>query len=222
MGDLLLSTLPYAVAAALAAPVVLVISAIVLGKAQRPLFSVFAFTAAAGSLDAVFAAIILIVFWGNGDDAGGDAGAVIDLALGVLFVGLGIMAIFQKDSPERDAARRARIDGFLGQGLRGVIILGFVAQIVNFDALAVFGGGLKEIIADQPPVWQAVVVVAVMLLVMLIPYYGPGVLYACSPQRAGTALQRMSEWLLANARGLEIIVGIGYGSIFLWKGIAAL
>lgn len=222
MGSLLLSTLPYAVAAAFAAPIVLVISAIILGKAQRPLFSVFAFTAAAGSLDAAFAAIVLIVFWGSADGAGGDGGAVIDIALGVLFVGMGIMAIFQHDSPERDAARRQRIDGFLGQGLRGVIILGFVAQIINFDAIAVFGGGLKEIIADQPPVWQAVAVVAVMLAVMLIPYYGPGVVYACSPQRAGKALARMSEWLLANARWLEIIVGIGYGSIFLGKGITAL
>jgi hypothetical protein len=43
---------------------------------------------------------------------------------------------------------------------------------MNADVLAVFASGLKEIVVDPVPVWQAVVAVAVMLVIMLIPYYG--------------------------------------------------
>jgi hypothetical protein len=57
---------------------------------------------------------------------------------------------------------------------------------------------------------------------MLIPYYVPAILYAVSPQRSGTALRGMSDWLLGHSRMLEIVVGIGFGAIFVAKGIASL
>jgi hypothetical protein len=222
MGDLLVSTLPYAIAAALAAPIVAVVSALILAKSKRPLRDTWVFTAAAGSLDALIAAILLFAFWGSTNDAGGDAGAWIDVVLGVVFAALGISALVRPESPEQQAALRGRVDGFLSRGIRGMVVLGLGAQIVNFDAIAVFAGGLKEIVADQPTVGQAAVTVAVMLAVMLAPYYGPALYYAASPERAATALARMSEWLLMHSRMLEIVVGIGYGSIFLVKGITAL
>ena len=50
----------------------------------------------------------------------------------------------------------------------------------------------------------------------------PAFLYAVSPQRAGSALRRMSDWLLDHSRMLEIVVGIGFGAILLAKGIASL
>jgi hypothetical protein len=222
MGDLLLNTLPYALAAAAAAPVVAVVTALILTKAGRPLLGAWVFTAAAGTLDAVAATILLVVFWGQSDAAAGDVGAVIDIVLGAAFAALGLMAIFQRESPNQEAAQRERIDRFLSQGLRGLVILGVGAQVINVDAFAVFAAGLKEIVADQPPVWQAMVTVAVMLAVMLVPYYAPALAFAASPQRAGRALNRMSDWLLAHSRSVEIIVGVGFGATFLAKGVTSL
>ena len=39
---------------------------------------------------------------------------------------------------------------------------------------------------------------------------------------AGVALGGMSEWIMSNARMLEIVVGFGFGAIFLIKGVTAL
>jgi hypothetical protein len=65
------------------------------------------------------------------------------------------------------------------------------------------------------------VAVAIALAVMLLPYYLPAVVYAISPRRSGNALGTMSDWLLDHSRALEIVVGIGFGAIFLAKGIAS-
>jgi len=46
--------------------------------------------------------------------------------------------------------------------------------------------------------------------------------YAIAPHRAGVALGRMSEWIISNARMLEIVVGFGFGAVFLIKGVRAL
>ena len=59
MGDLLLSLIPYGLAAALAAPAAAVVAALILGKAERPLLGGLAFVAGAALLEAVFAALIL-------------------------------------------------------------------------------------------------------------------------------------------------------------------
>jgi hypothetical protein len=32
----------------------------------------------------------------------------------------------------------------------------------------------------------------------------------------------MSEWIISNARMLEIVVGFGFGAVFLLKGVRAL
>jgi hypothetical protein len=35
-------------------------------------------------------------------------------------------------------------------------------------------------------------------------------------------LRGMSNWLLGHSRGLEIVVGLGFGAIFLIKGISTI
>jgi hypothetical protein len=43
-----------------------------------------------------------------------------------------------------------------------------------------------------------------------------------APERAKPALARMTEWILANARMLEIVCGFGFGAVFAFKGLTAL
>ncbi len=47
-------------------------------------------------------------------------------------------------------------------------------------------------------------------------------MYLVSPEKAGSSMRRMSGWLLDHARVLEIVVGLGFGAIFLWKGLTVL
>ena len=59
-------------------------------------------------------------------------------------------------------------------------------------------------------------------LVMLSPYYAPAIYFAINRQRAKAGLGRISDWLIAHLRPLEIAAGLLIGLPFLAKGLAAL
>jgi Sap, sulfolipid-1-addressing protein len=103
-----------------------------------------------------------------------------------------------------------------------MLITGVVAQVINIDAMTVFTGAIKEVAEADVSTLESGVALAFALAVMLIPYYVPAILYAVSPQRSDAVLRGMSDWLLGHSRMLEIVVGIGFGAIFVGKGIASL
>lgn len=208
----------------LAAPVVAVVTAVILAESNRPLASAWVFTAGAASLVVVFS-IVLLAAAGASDGFGegnSEAGAIIDIALGAIFLALGLFAVFSKEDPENDAAQRERIRHAASGGLRAMLATGLVAQVINIDALAVYTGALKEVAEADVSTAEAAVAVLVALAVMLIPYYLPAIYYAISPERSGHRLRQMSAWLLDHDRALEIVVGIGFGAVFLFKGIATI
>lgn len=223
MGALILNVLPYGLAAALAAPIVAVVTAVILAKSERPLLSAWTFTAGAAALDIAYAVGLLALANASGGFEGSsNAGAIVDLVLGAIFLALGIQAVFSHESPEKDASRRERVDRAASAGLKGMLITGVVAQVINIDAMAVFAGAIKETAEANLSSAESAIALLVALAVMLIPYYGPAIAYAFSPERAGSVLGEMSEWLLGHSRGLEIVVGVGFGAIFLAKGIATI
>lgn len=225
VGALILDVLPYALAAAAAAPVVAVVTAVILAESKRPLLSAWIFTAGAAALDVVLAVVLLAVANASGafgEDGNSEAGAVVDVVLGAVFLALGVIALLSHESPEKDAAQRERIQRAAARGLRGMLVLGILAQVVNVDAITVFGGAIKEVAEADASTAQSALALMVGLAVMLIPYYGPAIAYGLSPERSGRALRRMSGWLLGHSRMLEIVVGIGFGAVFLVKGIGAL
>ena len=217
--------LPYALGAMAAAPIVLVVSAVIVTKAKRPVAAGMAFVMGAVALDVVFAVIILWIAEAAGaDSSSGDLGAIVDTILGGIFVILGVLAVFSKPSPEKEAANRRRVEGFASSGFGSLFKLGVAVQVINSDALVVYAAGLKEIpLADPAPGVATVVVVLVLfLLIMLLPYHLPIVLQVVAPQSSQRILGGMTEWLLARTRLIEIIVGLGLGGIFLFKGLSAL
>jgi Sap, sulfolipid-1-addressing protein len=226
MGGLIVEILPYAVAAMLAAPIVLVVSALIIGKAKRPIRSAALFVLGAVLFDVVFAGVLLTLYRAGGLDSGsGEASAWIDTILGILFLLLGFKATVTREAPEEQEAQRARVEKLATARPIGLMLGGIVVQIINADALIVFASGLKEIATTNPfpsVFFTILVVIAVFLFIMLIPYHLPIELYAVSPQRAGSTMRAMSAWLLDHSRTLEIVVGFGFGAIFLWKGLAVL
>ena len=57
---------------------------------------------------------------------------------------------------------------------------------------------------------------------MLSVYYVPVLIYMIDPKRAVPMLGRMTEWIMANSRRIEIVVGLGFGVYFLAKGLVVL
>ena len=219
MGSLLVQVAIYGLAAACAAPVAAVVSAVILGKSARPVISTWTFVAGAAFLDVVFAAVILAA---DLFENGGDAGAIVDVGLGVLFVAMGLIAVFQTESPEKDAAQRARVDRIATAKLTTLFGAGLLVQVINFDAIAVFGGALKDIGEASISTGQEIVATLFGLAIMLSVYYVPVLIYMVDQKRAEPMLARMTDWIMGNLRMIEIVVGLAFGVYFLGKGLAVL
>ena len=183
--------------------------------------SVRTLTAGAAFLDVVMSAVVLAIYAGTSAESG-DAAAYLDIGLGALFFVFGVMAIFSTETPEKDAARRARAEHIASARLPAMFVFGIVVQIINIDAMAAFAVGLKEIPAADVPTGQAIVAFAVGLAVMLVGYYGPAVFAALSPVRARSVLGRATEWIMAHSKILEIVVGLAFGVVFLATGLQVL
>jgi threonine/homoserine/homoserine lactone efflux protein len=223
MGELLVALIPYGLAAALAAPASAIVSALVLGQAKRAILSASMFVLGAFILDGLVAVVILSLMEASGQFTdGADIAAWVDALLGVIFVGIGISAVFQTESPEKSAAQRARIEGLISSGYKKLFVLGVIVAIVNSDSLAVMSGGLKEIAISDVAAGAVAVALVWLLLLVLLPYYVPILMVAVSPKRSTALLKRFGDWLLGHSRMLEIVTGLVLGGLFLWKGLAAL
>ena len=219
VGSLLVQVAIYGLAAALAAPIAVVVTALILGKSKRPVLGAWTFVAGAAFLDLLFSAVILAA---DLFENGGDAGAIVDVGLGVLFIVMGLLAVFQTESPEKDAARRARAEQIATAKLSALFVAGILVQVINFDAIAVFGGALKDIGEADITRRQELFATAFGLAIMLSVYYVPVLIYMISPKKAVPLLGRMTEWIMANSRMIEVVVGLGFGVYFLGKGLAVL
>lgn len=221
MDSLFVQLLLYGMAAAFAAPVAAVVTALVLGRSRTPVSSSSTFVVGALLLDlavvVVFYALAASAVQGNHD-----IGAWIDVALGVMFLLLGAFAAREHPDAEKDAAQRARAEKVASGGLLTLLAAGLVVQVINFDAIAVMSGGLKEIVEAGVDSTGRLVATAFLLSVMLLPYWLPIAIYVVVPDRAKPALARMTEWILDHARVLEMVCGFGFGAVFAVKGLAAL
>ena len=223
MGELLVAIIPYGLAAALAAPASAIVSALVLGQAKRAILSACLFVLGALILDGLVAVVILSLMEASGQFTdGADIADWVDALLGLIFVGIGITAVFQTESPEKSAAQRARIEGLISSGYKKLFLLGVIVAIVNSDSLAVMSGGLKEIAISDVAAGAVVVALVWLLLLVLLPYYVPILMVAVSPKRSTAIIKRFGDWLLEHSRMLEIVTGLGLGGIFLWKGLSEL
>jgi threonine/homoserine/homoserine lactone efflux protein len=142
--------------------------------------------------------------------------------LGAVFGALGVVAIFSTESPEKEEAQRARVERVASGRLRTLFTAGILVQVINFDAIAVFGGALKEIAEADVTTGQEIVATLFGLTLMLSVYYAPALIYALFPARAARLLEGMTAWILRNSRKIEIVVGLAFGVLFLWKGLSAL
>jgi threonine/homoserine/homoserine lactone efflux protein len=141
------------------------------------------FTAGAAALDVAFAAVLLVAANASGAFGGGgsEGGAIVDVVLGAVFLAIGIRAVFSSESPDQQASQRERIERAAAGGLRGMLITGIVAQVINIDALTVFTGAIKEAAEADVSTPQAVVAPGIALAVMLTPTFRP----SCTPSRPG-------------------------------------
>lgn len=221
MADLFPQLVLYGAAAAFAAPVAAVIAAIILGRSRTPTRSALVFAAGALILDLIVV-VVFVTIYRSASASTDDLGAWIDVALGAMFLVLGVVALVQQEDAEKDAAQRARVERIASGSVATLLVAGIVVQVINFDAIAVAAGGMKEIVDSGVVGLEAAIALAFLLLVMLTPYWAPTAAMVVAPGRARPALTRMTGWILDHSRALELVCGFGFGAVFALKGITAL
>lgn len=212
----------YGLAAAVAAPLALVISCLILAQSKRPVLSVWIFSAGAAVLAVAVLVIVAAVFGESDSLVRHDLSTILGIVLGAIFLLLGVIPIFQRETPEREAKRQKEAANVASSAPPRMLLMGALLQVINFDAIAVFGAGVKEVaVADVSP-GAAAGAFFVGLALMLVFYYGPAIIYVLFRARAEPPLRAMSQWLIRHARPLEVVTGIVIGALFLWHGIADL
>ena len=222
---LITGVLPYAVAAMLAAPLVPVLSAIIMDRARRPIASILFFVLGAVLIDLPLAvAIVVGVGVAEAEEPTINVSAWLDLLFGAAFLFLGVKAALERDTEAEHASQRARAEQIAAATPFGLIAAGIVVQLFNADALIVMAEGLKGIDDLRPPPGALTVAATVVafLFIMLLPYHLPVDLQLLFPQQAARMLRPITDWLFRHFRILEVVVGIVFGVLFLLKGAAAL
>jgi threonine/homoserine/homoserine lactone efflux protein len=223
--QILLASVPYAIAAMVAAPLVVVVSTLIVSNAQQPIARGSLFVLGAVLVDLPITLVVLLGFGTVNSATGGKGlGPVIDVIVGLAFVGLGIKALRGQDSAEHQATLRARAEQIANSAPKGLVLAGILAQLINVDAILIMMGGMKEIASASPsaPRSTVVAVVAICLFVMLVPYHLPIDLCIAWPNKANDIMRWTSDWVFEHARAIEIVVGLGLGATFVLKGGAVL
>jgi hypothetical protein len=81
-----------------------------------------------------------------------------------------------------------------------------------------FSGALKDIGQADLSTGQDVFATALGLAIVLTVYWMPIVIYMIDRKHAVPLLARMTQWIMANSRMLEIVVGLGFGVYFPRQG----
>lgn len=225
MSVLLEQTLPDAFAAMLAAPLVLVVSILIMSTARQPIRSTLLFVAGATILDLFLAVAILTLYGDIGISAGTvNVSAWIDAVVGVALLVFGIRAGLARRSPADADVEGERMKQIATANTKGLLLAGVAAQLINIDVLAIMAGGMKEIATTSPPPNQLEIAltVCIFLYIMLIPYHLPIELRLVAPRTAGAFMGRTSGFLMRHAHILETVTGVILGLVFLLKGVRAL
>ena len=169
MGSLLVQMALYGLAAAAAAPIAIVLSALILAQSNRPCPERLGVHRRCCVSGHPHHRDRPLVFFGASDvESGSDASAILDTILGALFFALGVVAIFSRESPEKDAAQRQRAQSIASSPLPRMFVMGIVVQVINIDAIAVFAVGVKEVVAADVSTGEAAVALLFGLTLMFV------------------------------------------------------
>lgn len=199
------------------------LTALILTNSKRPILGACAFTAGPLVLNAIVAAVVLTIFWGDAQATGNSSvSAWIDIVLGVVLLAVGVQAVFETHTRETDAAT-PRPDPE-GSRWHGAGALGHRSGDADHrHGLARHLRYRSERDRDRRRACLAGRCCGRLHAGHhACAYYAPAVYFAIRRQRASEGLGRISDWLINHLRPLEIIAGLVIGLPFLLDGLATL
>jgi threonine/homoserine/homoserine lactone efflux protein len=213
MGELLGEVVPLAAGAAIS-PVVFLVQLTTL-TGPRPI--------SRGTALFLGAAIVLIVLSTTGVLLGSTSfstndtlKAWLNIVLGALLIAVGLRALLKPPKPkppEPDAKPTS-----VGRSF----VTGAAAMATNVTSFALYIPALALIAGSGLPLGQRGLAGLIILLIALAVAWVPLLLAAAVPAASSRLLPALGNWMTANDRWIQVILGLGFGIWLLIKGIRGL
>jgi len=109
-------------------------------------------------------------------------------------------------------------------GVRGLrfFLLGIGAMLTNLTTIVLLVPATREAASAAISRGDRLVVLAVVLVITLLPAYGPLVVLAALGRRGPAALAAMSRWLGSHHRAVTVAVSLGFAAYLGISGLIAL
>ena len=212
MSTLLSEVVPLALGAAIS-PVIFLLQLTAL-TGQRPIARGLALMAGAAATLIVVSTIGVLV---------GDTGfstrdtlqAVINIAFGVLLIGVGLRALLKppKPKPPKTDARPS---------VRGSFLAGVGGMASNVTTFALYIPALALIAGSGLPLRQQGIAALIILLITLMVAWVPLVLAVGVPGASTRLLPWLGSWMTKNNRWIQVVLGLGFGIWLFAKGVNGL
>lgn len=173
---------------------------------------------------AVFVLGLLAIMELSGYTGGGDAGYIVYLVLGIVFLLLGIRTVIS--SPEAEGggndATVAKLTKLAEGGFKGLILVGIVGALANSDQLVVLVGSVHDIDTSGAPLSTQLITALVVIVIATLFWWIVPAVVAIGGERAEKVLARLNVWLTKNMRMIEIVVFLGIGVYFMYRALTGL
>ncbi len=212
---------PQALALALAASIYppAVAAVIGLGRGSQVRSRVLAFVLAATMVTYVSGILMLFVLSDLGATGSSHytPSAAVDLALGVLLIGLAVRLRRKRPNPPQ-RSEPSKIERYL-QSRRLAFVLGATLYALPSP---IYIGAVKTIADGKSSTSSQLLALALTVAVMLWLIELPMVMLVVVPLRASSELERINAWFARHGRLLAVLACVAVGAFLIARGLAGL
>jgi Sap, sulfolipid-1-addressing protein len=212
---------PQALALALAASIYppAVAGVIALGRGSQVRSRVFAFVGAAAIVTYASGTLMLFILSGLGATGPSHRtpSAALDLALGVLLIGLAVRLHRKQRNPAKPGSP-SKIERYL-QSRRMAFVLGITLYVLPSP---IYIGAVKAIADAKLSTSSELLALAATVAVMLWLIELPMLMLVLVPHRASSALERINVWFTQHGRLLAVLACAAAGVYLAVKGLVDL
>jgi len=213
--EILIKVVPLAVASTMS-PVVFGIAVALLAGKMHQIKRTLAFFLGA-IITVIILAFIGAFLGGGGADAGVKAihpSASMDLVLGVLFIAFGIL----EARPSKERGPKVK-EGEKKPGLVKWFVVGFLTNILNFDAVLLNITAVKEVFQSGIAFGEEVAVTLLCDLFFLLPVLVPLSVYLVYPQKAKKLLEPLGNLMKKYGGYIVMAIFFVFGAYLITKGM---
>lgn len=218
MGSLVVSTLPFALGAAIS-PTVLTIVVLILASGQQALRRSWLFAIGGTAFTAVFIVVCRTLLTQLGDPSGSRniVGQIIEMVLAVALLVLAIMPFLRHRS---DTSTSGRFQRLLGSKRWTVMVaFGAIAMSLNWSTLIIVLAGSHHITQANASASAGAAAAALLLVGAIIPLVIPPLLVTMMGHRSQAWLASLNAFTTRHQRAINAAVLILIAALLVYKAL---